>query len=292
MHSNLGNNTMKRKNVLITGCSSGIGRALALALHHRGCEVVATARNLESLSNFKAMGISVHRLDVTKEDQCCRVVEKVEQEGKPIDILVNNAGYGLMGPSIELPGEELANQFATNVIAPVTLARSAARSMKKKGAGLIVNIGSVSGITPTPFSGAYCASKAALHALSDTLRMELTPFGIKVMIVQPGAIQSEFGNAAGKTISRVLKQDSWYLPYAPHIEARANASQQNATPADIFAGKLADEIMSDRPKPVVRLGKASTLMPLLKRLVPLPLLDKILIKKFGLEPRTAQGIEN
>jgi len=272
---------MDKKIAFITGCSSGIGKALALALHQRDCRIVATARNLDSISDLKAKGMAVHSLDVTDEEQCRRIVEKVEDDEKKIDILINNAGYGLMGPAIELPGKELARQFETNVIAPMVLTGLAARSMKRNNAGLIVNIGSVSGITATPFSGAYCASKAALHALSDALRMELTPFGIRVMIVQPGAIQSDFGNTAGKIISRILKKDSWYHPFKAEVEARAKASQKNATPTHEFADQLADQILSDQPRPVVRLGRVSTIMPLLKKLLPTPLLDKILIRQFG-----------
>ncbi len=275
-------NKIDKKTVFITGCSSGIGRALALALHQKDCRVVATARNLETISDLKAMGMAVHTLDVTDEAQSREVIETVIAEEKRIDILVNNAGYALIGPAIELPRAELLGQFETNVIAPMVLATLAAGSMKKNGSGLIVNIGSVSGITTTPFSGAYCASKAALHALSDALRMELASFGIHVMTVQPGAIQSDFGNAAGKTISRVLKDDSWYLPVKSAIEARANASQNNATPTDEFASALAEKILSDKPEAVVRLGKISTMMPMMKKFIPTSLLDKLLKNKFGL----------
>lgn len=278
---------MPKTNVLITGCSSGIGRALATALDQRGCKVMATARNLDSILDLKAAGMATFALDVTDKEQAARVIEQIINEAGGIDILVNNAGYGLMGPALELPETELSAQFNTNVIAPVMMTRLAAQSMKEKGSGLIVNIGSVSGITTTPFSGGYCASKAALHALSDALRMELAPFGIRVMIVQPGAIASEFGNAAGRTVARVLKEDSWYRPYKPHIEARANASQQDATPAQGFAARLADEILQPHPKRVVRIGKGSMLLPLLKRVVPTVVLDKILMKKFGLDSNPA-----
>ncbi|MCG8633882.1 MAG: SDR family oxidoreductase [Desulfobacterales bacterium] len=268
--------------VLITGCSSGIGRALALALHEKQCRVVATARNLDSISGLKDMGMAAHALDVINTEQSGEVIHTILKEEKRIDILVNNAGYALIGPTIELPKEELALQLETNVIAPITLSTLAAKSMKEKGAGMIVNIGSVSGITTTPFSGAYCASKAALHALSDALRMELAAFGIHVMTVQPGAIRSDFGNAAGKTISRVLKKASWYLPLRSAIEARANASQQDATPADEFARALAEKILSDQPEAVVRLGKMSMKVPMMKKFIPTALLDRMLKKKFGL----------
>jgi len=180
-------------------------------------------------------------------------------------------------------------QFETNVMAPLFLAKLAAPSMKQNGHGVIVNIGSISGIATTPFSGAYCASKAALHALSDALRMELSAFGIHVMTVQPGRIQSDFGNAAGKTISRVLGSDSWYLPIKKSIEARAGVSQGNATPADEFAQKLAAEIMSENLKPILRIGKMSRMLPLMKKVIPTSMLDGILKGKFGLNKDSGLG---
>ncbi|MCG8619903.1 MAG: SDR family oxidoreductase [Desulfobacterales bacterium] len=270
------------KVVLITGCSSGIGKALSIALHDRGCRVVATARRPETLADLKAKGMAVYGLDVTDADQAKQVVETVVKDEGGIDILVNNAGYALIGPAIELPRDELIQQFDTNVVAPMVLASLAAESMKEKGQGMIVNIGSISGITTTPFSGAYCASKAALHALSDALRIELSAFGIHVMTVQPGAIQSDFGNAAGKTIARVLTDKSWYLPMKSAIEARANASQEDATPTETFALALADRILSAQPEAVVRLGKMSALLPMMKKWLPIGVLDRILKKKFGL----------
>jgi len=112
--------------------------------------------------------------------------------------------------------------------------------------------------------------------------MELSDFGIDVMTVQPGAIQSNFGNAAGKTIGRVLKEDSLYISMKSAIEARANASQEDATPVEEFAGDLADKILMVDPEAVVRLGKMSTMLPMMKKWLPTRLLDRILKKKFGL----------
>lgn len=150
--------------------------------------------------------------------------------------------------------------------------------MKEKGQGTIVNIGSVSGVLTTPFSGAYCASKAALHALSDALRMELAPFGINVITVQPGGVRSQFGQKAGQLVKRVLKEDSWYQPIRSFIEQRAAASQEKAMPAEVFARKLLDKILTDNPPPVVRLGSKSKLMPFLKWALPVKTVDKILSK--------------
>jgi short-subunit dehydrogenase len=274
--------TMNKKLVLITGCSSGIGHALAEAFHQWGAEVVATARNIDSLVDLREKGMKTLALDVNQMDQIHEVVGTVLAEEKRIDILVNNAGYALMGPTVELPGDEVIAQFLTNVFAPLALIQQVAPIMRQQNSGMIVNIGSISGITTTPFSGAYCASKAALHAFSDALRMELGMFGIKVVTVQPGKIESNFGLSAKKHIERVLRKDSWYQSMESAIHARAEASQDNATPVDIFARKLVKTLMADRPSEVIRIGNISTLMPLMKKYLPTWLLDRILKKKFGL----------
>ena len=195
---------MNKKVVFITGCSTGIGRALSEEFHRCGFRVIATARRLESLSDLREKGISTHALDVNNKDQVKHVIEAVLHQEKTIDVLVNNAGYGLIGPSIEIPENELILQFQTNVFATLFIAQKIAPIMREHGNGLIINIGSVSGIATTPFSGAYCASKAALHALSDALRMELSVFGIKVVTVQPGGIRTQFGESAKATVFRVF----------------------------------------------------------------------------------------
>lgn len=154
--------------------------------------------------------------------------------------------------------------------------------MKESGCGKVVNIGSISGIVTTPFSGAYCASKAALHSISDALRMELSPFGIKVITVQPGAIQSEFGATASKTAGSTLKSDSWYRSVKDALNARAESSQQGATSAEEFARVLVGKLLLDNPAAIIRLGKKSWLLPMLKRVLSVGALDNLFAKRFGI----------
>ncbi len=273
---------MNKKIVFITGCSTGIGRALCEEFHKCGFHVIATARHLESLKDLRAKGMVTHALDVNNKNQIAQVIKEVTDQKKRIDILVNNAGYALMGPSIEIPANELILQFQTNVFAALYITQKIAPIMKEQGNGLILNIGSVSGITTTPFSGAYCASKAALHSFSDALRMELSIFGINVITVQPGGIQSQFGESAKALVTRILKPQSWYCSMNDSIKLRANTSQDKATPADEFAKKLVKSIMVKEPPPIIRIGKMSTIMPLLKKIVPTRTLDKVFKKKFNL----------
>ena len=269
--------------VLITGCSSGIGRALAEEFHGRDRIVYATARRLETLEPLERLGIRTAPLDVNDSASIEALMARLDADGATIDLLVNNAGYGAMGPLAELPADELRLQFETNVVAIVALIQALVPGMIERRAGRIVNIGSVSGIMPTPFSGAYCASKAAVHALSDALRMELAPFGIQVVTVQPGSIQSEFGATAGAGAARRKESLSHYAPVAEAIAARAAASQESPTPTEAFARKLAEAVLADKPPAVVRIGKRSTLMPLMKRWLPTRVLDRSLSKRLQLD---------
>lgn len=269
---------------LITGCSGGIGRALALEMNRQGYVVYATSRNRESMADLAVRGIKTEQLDVTDGENIQRVIQQIISEEEKIDVLVNNAGYGLFGPLMDVPIAELRAQFDTNLFGVLSLIQQVVPAMRPAGGGTIVNIGSVSGVLPTPFAGAYCASKAALHALSDVLRMELAPFNIRVLTVQPGAIQSRFGENAGKNVQRLVTENSLYHQIKDAIRARAQMSQTNATPAEEFAGKLVKRIRKKTTgNPVIRIGKKSVYLPFLKRWVPEPWLDKILSRKFQLD---------
>src|SRR3954454_7873086 len=265
---------------LITGCSSGIGRALAEEFHRRGHLVYATARRVESLEGLPTRTAA---LDVNDAASIEALTARLEDDGTSVGMLVNNAGFGAMGPLAELPLDDLRLQLETNVVAVVALIQAVVPGMAARRSGRIVNIGSVSGVMATPFSGAYCASKAAVHALSDALRMELAPFGIHVVTVQPGGIQSEFGATAGSAVAERQEGLDLYAPLADSIAARAAASQEGATPTEVFARKMADAVLAKDPRPVVRIGRRSTLMPLMKRWLPTRILDRSLSRRLQLD---------
>jgi NAD(P)-dependent dehydrogenase (short-subunit alcohol dehydrogenase family) len=271
------------RTVLITGCSSGIGRQLSIRLHEKGYRVYATARSLEKLDALRQKGIKVLALDVTSTSSIDDALATIARNGDAIDWLINNAGYGAMGPLAEMPQAEIERQFATNLYGPLALTRALVPGMKQRGGGRIVNIGSVSGILVTPFSGAYCATKAALHAASDALRMELAPFNIDVMVIQPGAIESEFGNNAEASLSRTLGEHSLYEPVKDGILQRARASQSNPTPTVTFVEEMLRLLEQPKPPAMARIGNGSTAFPLLARCIPTRLLDSILRRKFGLD---------
>ena len=294
------------KTVLITGCSSGIGRALCEKYLAKGFHVYASARNIRGLDNLaEHANLTKLTLDVNNPSSINNALVHIKQDNNYLDVLINNAGYAAMGPLADMPIEDLRAQFETNVFAPMEMTKACLPLLMAKKIitqkeltqqqvaekvsakddikynAQVVNIGSVSGITTTPFSGAYCATKAALHSLSDAQRMELAPFGIDVITVQPGAIESKFGDNSLNNVLQRITPKSLYAPLKEAIQARATASQDNPTPAAEFAERLVEQLLN-KPKPVIRIGNGSFGLPLLKRWLPVAILDKILSKKFNL----------
>ncbi|MFA5321233.1 MAG: SDR family NAD(P)-dependent oxidoreductase [Smithella sp.] len=265
--------------VLISGCSTGIGRALVMEFASRNFNVFATARNSAAIDDLKAPNVETEVLDVTDEQSIKTCVDSVIAKAGRIDMLVNNAGLLLIGPLVELGTSELRRQFETNVLGLSALTRAVVPHMIKKRVGKIVNISSISGVLNTPFAGAYCSTKAAVTSFSDTLRMELAPFGIQVITVQPGGIQSSLSDNADKELERFRKTP--YGPIQDFIVTRAHMSQENATPAVDFAKKLVDKLTQKKAPDFIRLGKGSTLLPLVAKL-PRAFTDALLSKKLGL----------
>ena len=266
---------------LITGCSSGIGAALAEEFHELGHRVYATARQPQSLAPLAARGIRTLVLDVTDPESIARAVAVMSQEAGRLDLLVNNAGYALFGAVMDLSRAELQRQIDTNVIAPVQVARAFLPLMLPQRRSRIVNVGSVSGILTTPFAGAYCASKAALHALSDAMRMELAPFGVHVVMIQPGAVTSSLGVTGTRHVA--LPADSIYAPLSKYVRGRAVASQKSAMPTREVARQVANAVLLENAPAVVRRGPQSFRFPFLKRWLPVSMLDRKLRRMFGLD---------
>ncbi len=266
--------------VLISGCSTGIGRALAIEFADRGHRVMATARKLESLEDLQHPGFEKVKLDVTSEsDIKAAMTATLDWTGR-IDILVNNAGYGLIGPMAEIDLNNLRSQFETNVVGLVALTQAVLPGMIKRKSGRIVNIGSVSGVAAAPFGGAYSGSKAAVHLLSDALRVEVAPFGVEVITVQPGAIATDFASTASRGIDCYC-DGSRYAEVFDAIEMRAKFSDHVSIPIADFARRVVEAVTRGRPPAIYRLGAGSRALPLLAKL-PTWLRDRILSRRFGL----------
>jgi NAD(P)-dependent dehydrogenase (short-subunit alcohol dehydrogenase family) len=274
-----------QKTVLITGCSSGIGAALARECAKRGHRVYATARRRASLAALEADGVNGLVLDVDDDASIAAAFDTVAAQAGHLDLLVNNAGFSQVGAVIDLTREDLRRQYETNVIAPAAVTAMAVPLLRaavaRNGSAVVANVGSIVGLFTTPFAAAYCSSKAAVHSITDALRMELAPFGIHVVSIQPGGIRSSFGDHAEAAIR--LPEKSIYQPVERGIRARAQAGQQGATPAEVFVVPVAEALLRDSPPRVIRGGANSVRLPLLKKLLPAALFDAKLAKAFGLD---------
>jgi NAD(P)-dependent dehydrogenase (short-subunit alcohol dehydrogenase family) len=191
----------RSKAVLITGCSSGIGRATALRLVRASWTVYASARREESLVELADAGCRTLPLDVTDEGSMRAAVERVEQECGAVGVLINNAGYSQSGALETVPLDVARRQFETNVFGAMRLIQLVLPKMRAQRWGKIVNVGSMGGRLTFPGAGYYHATKYALEAISDALRFEVQGFGIDVILLEPGLITTEFGNAAAASLA-------------------------------------------------------------------------------------------
>jgi NAD(P)-dependent dehydrogenase (short-subunit alcohol dehydrogenase family) len=182
--------------ILITGCSSGIGRATAERLAHSGHTVYATARRPETIADLQQAGARTLALDVTDEESMRAAVGAIEAEHGPIFALVNNAGYSQSGAVESVPLDLVRRQFETNVFGALRLAQLVLPGMRRERRGRIVNVSSMGGRLVFPGGGIYHATKYALEALSDAMRFELKGFGVAVVLIEPGLIHTSFGDAA------------------------------------------------------------------------------------------------
>jgi NAD(P)-dependent dehydrogenase (short-subunit alcohol dehydrogenase family) len=266
---------------MITGCSSGIGRALTEAFVAAGNRVAATARRRESIADLEGDRCLVSTVDVTDTASIEHAVEKTIAWAGRIDILVNNAGYGLIGPVAELDDGDLRRQLDTNVVGAVAAVRAVFPHMAAQRSGCIVNIGSVSSVLATPFGGAYSASKAAVHLLSDALRAEVRPFGISVVAVRAGAVATRFAQVAGQSVDRYRQPSSRYHEYLDGIERRARLSTNMAEPAADVADRVVRAVSGPNPPAVIKIGGGARLVPAMA-VLPKKLLAWMLGRKFGL----------
>ncbi|MGI5397311.1 oxidoreductase [Streptomyces sp. CA-251251] len=213
--------------VLITGTSSGIGRATAEHLSRRAdLTVYATARRTEAIADLASAGARVLPLDVTDEDSMLAAVKTVEEHHGHVGVLVNNAGYGEYGTIEETGLDGVRRQFETNVFGLARMTQLVLPAMRATGSGRIVNVGSMGGRLVFPVGGYYHASKYAVEAITDALRFETAPFGIKVSLIEPGLIRTGFGEVAART------QASSSTPGGPYASLAAANEEQMRTSYD------------------------------------------------------------
>lgn len=233
--------------VLITGCSTGIGRDLAQRLARSGYTVVATARKAETLDDLKtALKLP---LDVAQQASINQAVELTIQHFGRIDVLINNAGYAVRGAVEEIPVEQVRQMFEVNVFGVMRMIQAVVPHMRRQKAGRIINISSIVGKLVTPANGTYSASKFALEALSDALRLELAPFGIQVVLVEPGSIKTQFHTTVEANAQEIFSNpDSPYQPLYEQYQKVTDGMRKQEPGPDVVSRIVQQAMESSRPK--------------------------------------------
>lgn len=273
---------MAAKTALVTGASSGIGEATALKLRDLGYSVYGAARRTDRLQTVADRGIRTLVMDVTDDDSMRAGVDRVIAETGRLDVLVNNAGYGSYGAVEDVPMDEARRQFDVNVFGALRLAQLALPHMRAQRGGTIVNITSMGGKIYTPLGGWYHGTKFALEALSDCLRLEAKPFGIDVVIIEPGGIATEWSAIAADK----LRKSSAAGPYAKTADAVATAlrSATNAhrsSPPSVIADTIGRAVTARRPKTRYATGFGARPLIGLRRILPDRAFDVVISRAIG-----------
>jgi len=260
--------------VLITGCSSGIGRETARVFLQDGWEVYATARNPADVQALGEAGANIATLDVTDEDDVERVVDRIVDEHGRIDCLVNNAGYAQLGPIEDVPVERVEDQFAVNVFGPHRLVRAVLPHMRERQTGTIVNVSSASGRIATPGMGVYNGSKFAMEGISDALRPEVSEYGIDVVLVEPGPVETAFAERAGSEVEGIERSDAYEAIYSilDDTEAIGGGGPGAIAPRRVAETVLDAANLTD-PAPRYPVGQVAKI-GMLARFVPASLRDR------------------
>ena len=273
--------------ILLTGCSSGIGRAAALEAALRGHRVFATARNRNDLTELERReNLEGLALDVTDGASIRTAVDAVLARAGRIDALVNNAGYGQYGAAEEVTLDEWRAQFEVNLFGALAVIQAVVPAMRRAGGGTIVNVSSVAGRVAVPFASPYSASKHALEALSDALRIELGPFGIRLALVEPGPIETRFGDRARSMVAPLLSRPGPYREvYALAERAMDGEFQRGKLPAQAVARVIADAIESDRPRARYPVGMMARGLIPLRAALPDRWFDALMRRSLGIRSK-------
>jgi NAD(P)-dependent dehydrogenase (short-subunit alcohol dehydrogenase family) len=268
--------------VLITGCSTGIGRATAQHLADRGHTVYATARRLDAIGDLEAHGCRLLELDVTDEESMAAAVEKIEADEGAVGVLVNNAGYSQSGAVESIPMDAVRRQFETNVFGLVRMCQLVLPGMRTQGWGRIVNISSMGGRLVFPGGGFYHATKFAVEALSDALRFEVKGFGVEVVVIEPGLIKTEFGTAAVGSLAPAA--DGPYAHFNSVVGSTTAGAYEGGGLARLGAGPeaVAKAIEKSIRKPRARrpVTASARIMIGLRRVMPDSLWDRSMRSNF------------
>ena len=273
------------QSVLITGASSGIGEASAVHLAHKGFKVFAAARRIEKLRALEGVAggrITPVALDVTDDSSVNSAMEKIASSGAALFALVNNAGVSVMGPVETVPIDEWRRQYETNVFGLVRMTQAVLPQMREAGHGRIINIGSIAGRIASPFQGAYASSKHAVEGLTDSLRREVEPLGLKVSLIRPGFINTPFGEQEQEALAPHTEEGAPYAKAAKafkewHAKGHPSAPGPIVVAEAVHAALTAEHPHSRYTAPMKNVGPLA-----LRNLLPSAATDRILRRVMGL----------
>lgn len=275
------------KTALITGASSGIGKETAKLFIQNKFRVVATARNLDRMADLHKLGCLTVKMDVTDEASIQQAFALIQNQVGPIHVLVNNAGFSQNGFVEELTMDQLRYQFEVNVFGLLRVSQMVLPAMRTAHSGTIVNVGSVGGDFTSAGASAYHASKYALESFSDGMRQELSPFGINVVLVKPGGVETEFVHNAGSFYPQPIADNPYgtmrtnFLNMMTKILDATNSTFPILKPNQV-ARAIYNSVLQQTPNTRIRVGRTAKLMPILKSLLSDRGFDKMIMNQLGL----------
>jgi len=270
----------KQKVVLVTGASSGIGKATAKRLIDDGYKVYVAARRVEQMKDLESLGATPLKMDITIEEDVQKVVDTIVAKDGGVDVLVNNAGYAIYGAVEDTSIEDARRQFEVNIFGLARLTQLVLPHMREQKAGKIINISSMGGKMYTPLGAWYHGTKHALEGWSDCLRLELKPFGIDVVIIEPGAIVTEFGNV----MANPLVERSGKGPYARMANSVKQATDdmyekgQGSKP-EVIANVISKAVRAKKPKTRYAKGKFAKPMMFIRKWFGDRVFDKVVMSQ-------------
>ena len=271
---------MENQVILVTGASSGIGKVTALHLIKKGYVVYGAARRVEQMQEIVDAGGFALKLDVTNEEEVKHCIQEIISKHQKIDVLINNAGFAVYGPVEDVPLSQARRQFDVNLFGLAAVTQEVIPHMRKAQKGQIINISSIVGKIYMPFGAWYVASKHALEGWSDCLRTELKPFGVDVVIIEPGIIKTEFADVMYQPMVDVASE-----PYAKTTKLLADATKSSyekegeASDPIVIAEVIEKSISSKNPKTRYARGAKAKLILFLRRWLPDKLFDKALLSQ-------------
>jgi short-subunit dehydrogenase len=268
------------KVILITGASSGMGKEAAKTLIQQGHTVYTVARRIDQMQDLKALGGHPIQMDVTKDVEIQHVIDTIIKKSGKIDVLWNNAGYGLYGSVEDVPVEEARKQFEVNLFGLAAVTQKVIPYMRKANQGTIINTSSMGGKMYTPMGAWYHASKHAVEGWSDCLRLELKPFNINVVVLEPGIIVTEFGNVMLESISKYSSKGAYAALTSKLIAATKKMYDSGqGSKSEVIATTISKIVQSKTPKTRYRVGLWAKPMVWMRLYLGDRLFDKVIMSQ-------------